>query len=52
MTNSFVADKKQVPEQFPIAAEEVAYAGEPVAVVVAEDRYLADDAAQLVVGRL
>jgi carbon-monoxide dehydrogenase large subunit len=49
VSNSFVADKKQVPEQFPIAADEVAYAGEPVAVVVAEDRYLADDAAQLVV---
>ncbi len=49
VTNSFVADKKQVPEQFPIAADEVAYAGEPVAVVVADDRYLADDAAQLVV---
>jgi CO/xanthine dehydrogenase Mo-binding subunit len=49
VTNSFVADKKQVPDQFAIAADEVAYAGEPVAVVVADDRYLADDAAQLVV---
>ena len=49
VTNSFVPDKKQVPEQFPIAAEEAAYAGEPVAVVIADDRYLADDAAQLVV---
>ena len=49
VTNSFVADKKQVPEQFAIAADEVVYAGEPVAVVIAEDRYLADDAAQLVV---
>ncbi len=48
VTNSFVADKKQVPEQFPIATEEVVYAGEPVAVVIAEDRYLADDAAHLV----
>ncbi len=48
VTNSFVADKKQVPEQFPIAADEVVYAGEPVAVVIAEDRYLADDAAHLV----
>ncbi len=48
VTNSFVADKKQVPEQFPIAEFEVAYAGEPVAVVVAEDRYLAADAVQLV----
>ena len=49
VTNSFVADKKQVPDQFAISADEVAYAGEPVAVVIAEDRYLADDAAQLVV---
>jgi carbon-monoxide dehydrogenase large subunit len=48
VTNSFVADKKQVPEQFPIAAEEAVYQGEPVAVVIAEDRYTADDAAQLV----
>ena len=48
VTNSFVADKKQVPEQFPIATDEVVYAGEPVAVVIAEDRYLADDAAHLV----
>ncbi len=49
VTNSFVADKKQVPEQWPIASDEAVYAGEPVAVVIAEDRYLADDAAQLVV---
>ena len=48
VTNSFVADKKQVPEQRPIAADEVVYAGEPVAVVVADDRYRAADAAQLV----
>jgi carbon-monoxide dehydrogenase large subunit len=48
VTNCFVPDKKQVPEQFPIAESETAYAGEPVAVVVAEDRYLAADAAQLV----
>src|ERR1700675_4480448 len=49
VTNSFVPDKKQVPEQFPIASDEAVYAGEPVAVVIADDRYLADDAAQLVV---
>ena len=49
VTASFVPDKKQVPEQYPIAADEVVYAGEPVAIVIAEDRYLADDAAQLVV---
>jgi aerobic carbon-monoxide dehydrogenase large subunit len=44
----FVPDKKQVPDQYPIASTEVVYQGEPVAVVVAEDRYLAADAAQLV----
>jgi carbon-monoxide dehydrogenase large subunit len=49
VTASFVPDKKQVPEQYPIAADEAVYAGEPVAIVIAEDRYLADDAAQLVV---
>jgi carbon-monoxide dehydrogenase large subunit len=49
VTASFVPDKKQVPEQYPIASEEAVYAGEPVAIVIAEDRYLADDAAQLVV---
>jgi len=48
VTNSFVADKKQVPEQFFVAEGESAYQGEPVAVVVAEDRYIAADAAQLV----
>jgi len=45
---AFVPDKKQTPDQFPIAEQEVVYQGEPVAVVIAEDRYLADDAAQLV----
>jgi carbon-monoxide dehydrogenase large subunit len=48
VTNSFVADKKQVPDQFFIADDEVVYQGEPVAVVIASDRYAADDAAQLV----
>jgi CO/xanthine dehydrogenase Mo-binding subunit len=32
----------------PLAADEVCYVGQPVAVVVAEDRYLAEDAAELV----
>ena len=49
VTASFVPDKKQVPEQYPIASDEAVYAGEPVAIIIAEDRYLADDAAQLVV---
>src|SRR5579872_4081631 len=45
---AFVPDKNQVPDQYPIAETEVVYQGEPVAVVLADDRYLADDAAQLV----
>ena len=34
--------------QMPIARDRVVYVGEPVAVVIAEDRYLAEDAADLV----
>ena len=45
---SFVAEKKQIPNQFPIAHDEVVYQGEPVAVVIAEGRYEASDAAALV----
>jgi aerobic carbon-monoxide dehydrogenase large subunit len=45
---SFVAEKKQVPNQFPIAHDEVVYQGEPVAVVLADERYQAADAAALV----
>ncbi|HEV2301897.1 MAG TPA: xanthine dehydrogenase family protein, partial [Stellaceae bacterium] len=45
MPNPIIA---QSPTQFALAGEEVAFVGEPVAVVVAESRYLAEDAAQLV----
>ena len=45
---SFVAEKKQIPNQFPIAHDEVVYQGEPVAVVLAEERYQAADGAALV----
>ncbi len=45
---AFVPEKKQVPERFPIAEKEVCFQGEPVAVVVAETRYAAADAAELV----
>ena len=45
---SFVAEKKQSPNQFPIAHDEVVYQGEPVAVVLADERYQAADAASLV----
>jgi carbon-monoxide dehydrogenase large subunit len=48
VTPAFVPDKKQVPDQFFMAEGEVVYQGEPVAVVVAGDRYAASDAAQLV----
>jgi len=44
----FAPDKKANPPRYPIAREEVCYQGEPVAVVVAEQRYQAADAAQLV----
>jgi carbon-monoxide dehydrogenase large subunit len=39
----------QNPRQFPIAGDEVCFQGEPVAVVVAESRYWAADAADAVV---
>ena len=45
---AFVADKKQVPPRFPIAEKEAVYQGEPVAVVIADTRYRASDAANLV----
>ncbi|HVH74266.1 MAG TPA: xanthine dehydrogenase family protein molybdopterin-binding subunit [Stellaceae bacterium] len=45
MPNPIIA---QSPTQFALAREEVCFVGEPVAVVVAESRYLAEDAAQLV----
>ncbi len=45
---AFVAEKKMVPDRFPIAENEVRYQGEPVAVVVAETRYQCADAAELV----
>src|SRR3954447_11240633 len=34
--------------QFPLAKDEVCYVGEPIAIVVAENRYIAEDAAALV----
>jgi len=45
---AFVAEKKQVPDRFPIAETEVCYQGEPVAVVIAETKHQAADAAELV----
>jgi carbon-monoxide dehydrogenase large subunit len=48
VTPSFVAEKKQVPPRFPIADKEAVYQGEPVAIVLAETKYGASDAASLV----
>src|SRR5919202_728959 len=45
---AFVAEKRTVPQRFPIADEETVFQGEPVAVVVAENRKLAADGAQAV----
>src|SRR6202521_2179599 len=45
---AFVADKHTVPDRFPLADQEVAFQGEPVAVVFAENRKLAVDASQVV----
>ena len=44
----FAPDKKANPPRYPIAKQEVCYQGEPVAVVIAEERYQAADGAQLV----
>ena len=48
VTAAFVAEKKQIPNQFPIADSEVVYEGEPVAIVIAATRAQAADAALLV----
>jgi carbon-monoxide dehydrogenase large subunit len=45
---AFVPEKHTVPERFPIADQEAVFQGEPVAVVVAENRKLAADAADAV----
>jgi carbon-monoxide dehydrogenase large subunit len=44
---AFVAEKKTVPDRFPLAKSEVCFQGEAVAVVVAETKSQAADAAQL-----
>jgi carbon-monoxide dehydrogenase large subunit len=48
VTPSFVAEKHQIPPHFPIADKEVVYQGEPVAVVLAETKYQASDASNLI----
>jgi carbon-monoxide dehydrogenase large subunit len=39
---------RRTPERYPLAADRARYMGDPVAVVIAEDRYLAADAAEQV----
>jgi carbon-monoxide dehydrogenase large subunit len=43
-----VPNRRQTPPQYPIAIDEAVYEGEPVAIVVADTRYGAADAAELV----
>jgi carbon-monoxide dehydrogenase large subunit len=45
---AFVAEKKYIPERYPIAEKEVCYQGEIVAAVLAETRGQATDAANLI----
>ncbi len=44
----FLVSVRSSIEHFPIAVDRARYVGEPVAVVLAKDRYLAEDAAELV----
>ena len=44
----FIAALRTPMRHFPVATDKVRYAGEPVAVVLAEDRYRAEDALELV----
>lgn len=48
LTTSMVVGVKAPIECWPIATDRVRYVGEPVAIVVARDRYLAEDALELI----
>src|SRR6516162_3751957 len=48
MSEPFLAAVKTPVQQWSLAVERVRYVGEPVALVVAESRYIAEDAAELV----
>lgn len=48
LTSPMVAGLKVAVENWPIAVERVRYVGEPVAIVVAESRYLAEDALEAI----
>jgi 2-furoyl-CoA dehydrogenase large subunit len=48
LSDPFLAPVKTPVRQWALAVERVRYVGEPVALVVAENRYIAEDAAELV----
>src|SRR5271168_4150939 len=48
LSDPFLAAIKTPVQQWALAVERVRYVGEPVALVVAESRYIAEDAAELV----
>src|SRR5271154_5653498 len=48
LSDPFMAVVKSPIQQWSLAVERVRYVGEPVALVVAESRYIAEDAAELV----
>jgi 2-furoyl-CoA dehydrogenase large subunit len=48
LSDPFLAVVKTPIQQWALAVERVRYVGEPVALVVADDRYIAEDAAELV----
>jgi 2-furoyl-CoA dehydrogenase large subunit len=48
LSDPFLAVVKTPIQQWSLAVERVRYVGEPVALIVAEDRYIAEDAAELV----
>lgn len=48
LTNSILVGVKAPVECWPVARDRVRYVGEPVALVVASDRYLAEDAVDLI----
>jgi 2-furoyl-CoA dehydrogenase large subunit len=48
LSDPFLAPVKTPVQQWSLAVERVRYVGEPVALVVAESRYIAEDAAELV----
>ena len=52
LSDPFLVALKSPVHQWSLAVERVRYVGEPVALVVAESRYLAEDAAELVADRV